>query len=55
MAALITRAALWLLLRSALLMQQANRHSEEARLMRSFGAELRRRGLLPEQPLNLND
>jgi hypothetical protein len=55
MAALITLAAIWLLLRSALLMHQANRHSDEARLARGFVAELRRRGLLGTHPLNLGD
>jgi hypothetical protein len=55
MAALITLGAIWLLLRSALLMHQANRHSDEVRLARGFLAELRRRGLMGTPPLNLGD
>jgi hypothetical protein len=55
MAAFITLAAIWLLLRSALLMHQANRHTDEARLARGFLAELRRRGLMGTHPLNVGD
>jgi len=55
MAALLTVTAIWLLLRSALLLHQANRHSDEARLARCFLAELRRRGLMDTHPLNLGD
>jgi len=51
MAALLTFAAIWLLLRSALLLHQASRHSDEARLARGFLAELPRRdGLLMADP-----
>ena len=55
MAALLTLAAIWLLLRSALLLHQANHHSDEARLARGFLAELRRRWLVSAPPVNLGD
>ena len=55
MAALITLAAIWLLMRSVLLMHQANRHTDGARLARGFLAELRRRGLVGTHPVNLGD
>jgi hypothetical protein len=55
MAALLTFAAIWLLLRSALLLHQASRHSDEARLARGFLTELRRRGLMGSHPLNPGD
>lgn len=55
MIALVLLVASWVVLRSLLLMHQARLHSDEARLARGFLTELRRRGLLEPNPLNLRD
>ena len=46
MALLVCLALIWLSARTGLLLVQAQRHSDEARLGRAFQQELRQRGLL---------
>lgn len=55
MAALALLVASWVLLRSLVMLHQARLHTDEARLARGFLAELRRRGLVEPNPLNLRD
>ena len=55
MAALALLAVSWVLVRSLVMLHQARLHSDEARLARGFLAELRRRGLVEPNPLNLRD
>jgi hypothetical protein len=46
MALLVCLALIWLSARTLLLLLQAQRHSDEARLGRAFQQELRQRGLI---------
>jgi hypothetical protein len=46
MALLVCLALIWLSARTVLLLLQAQRHSDEARLGRAFQQELRQRGLI---------
>jgi uncharacterized membrane protein len=55
MVALVLLAVSWVLVRSLVMLHQARLHSDEARLARGFLAELRRRGLVEPNPLNLRD
>ena len=55
MTLLLLCAGSWLLLRLAFVLAQVNRHSDEAVLGRRFQQELRRRGLLPEPQLGVDD
>jgi hypothetical protein len=47
MALLVLLVVSWLCARTVLLLLQAQRHSDEARLGRAFQQELRQRGLMP--------
>ena len=55
MTLLLFCAGSWMLVRLAFVLTQVDRHSDEARLGRSFQQELKRRGLLPEPQLGVDD
>jgi hypothetical protein len=55
MTLLLLCAGGWMLLRIGFVLAQIERHSDETRLGRRFQKELRRRGLLGNPPLGVDD
>ena len=55
MTLLLLAAGSWMLLRLVVVLAQVERHSDEARLGRHFQQELRRRGLLADRSLGVDD